>query len=56
MAETQQKDVTKKNYTLRLDPELVRKFDQAAKSENRSRTNAVETLMMQYIQEKTAKA
>lgn len=40
----------KKNYTLRLDPEFVKKVDEAAGLEKRSRTNFIETVLSLYLE------
>ena len=39
----------KKNYTLRLDPELVRRIDKAASVDQRTRTNLIEVALHDYL-------
>ena len=40
----------KKNYTFRLDPELVKKIDEKAKKEKRSRTNLIEFAVSIFLE------
>ncbi len=41
--------IMKENYSFRLDPELVKRVDERAKKEKRSRTNLVEVMMEFYL-------
>jgi len=47
----QSEDSRKQNFTFRIDPELVKRFDRAAESEDRSRTNLIERLMRLHVEE-----
>ena len=39
----------KQNYTFRFDPDLINRLDAAAKIVRRSRTNLVEVIIAEYL-------
>lgn len=44
--------IEKKNFTFRLNEELVDKLRLCAKNENRNLSNMVETILINYIEQK----
>jgi hypothetical protein len=41
----------KANYTFRFDPDLIERIDAQGRAENRSRTNMLEVMAMDYLRD-----
>lgn len=47
---------TRVRLTITLTPEIIKDVDEVAKSENRTRSNVIETALVRAFQSKSAKA
>jgi predicted HicB family RNase H-like nuclease len=46
---------TKKPYSLRLDEKLIKQLEKEAKAQNRSVANLIDTILMNYVNQKSRK-